>query len=129
MIGRTDAMVVYNNGKPAPPGWQVRDHEKICCFCCRLPCRGVAVAGTCIPEGAELLPWAEARPILTRWRGHWHIQPFEGQAPFEFTDVYIDGDFMAFSGGEQISLNIGFGEGGWAQTYRRPALRIHGQRT
>jgi hypothetical protein len=129
-----DTMKIFNNSQPVSPGGIVSagDDARVCCFCCSIPGHQVAVAG--IPEGTMLLAWDEARPILARWRGHWRVQPFQGIAPpfmramgnignDPFTDVYIDGDIMAFSGGQQVQLVL-MGSG---QNYRRQVIHTYGE--
>ena len=83
-------MVTFNGGEPVPPGWQMT-----CCGC--IPC-GPKFLG--IPDGAERLSPSEEQDILARWQGHFKLQQIAGpSAQIAFTDVYIDGNIMAFSGG------------------------------
>ena len=80
-----DAMSIFNNGEPVPPGWTTH------CCCCYWELR---FAG--IPEGTPRVPAAEEKEILRRWQGRYECVRDDG---IERSHLHVQGDVMTLSGG------------------------------
>ena len=91
-----NGVVVYNDGKPAPPGWGVT-------YCCCIPI--FKVSG--IPEGTPRVPKDEGKAILARWQGRYKIVSLSSPPGLKgdtvsFTDAHISGDILEVSGGTRM---------------------------
>ena len=80
-----DAMSIFNNGEPVPPGWTTH------CCCCYWELR---FAG--IPEGTPRVPAAEEKEILRRWQGRYECVRDDG---IERSHLHVQDDVMTLSGG------------------------------